>query len=252
MTDIGYLKSRIMEFMRENGLSPDAFAERAGVTPDLLIGAGHTDWDPRVSTLDRCLRIIDEDASTLPESHEPVEQELPWRVIKQDNYRALRECASIWSTLGRERFLDVFELLSRHELAHRIVVIRMKDNHQLFLDRFNPMTWGESRHFEGSPLSELPDKRVGQWAEQSLAQDYKINQPRLIACRIPTETLAGRYVVPYTALRLPFGNDETTQELSMSVTLLKNGSYKDVRDALDGPDPSPPPTRGGHLRLVKS
>lgn len=253
MTDVADLKARIAAFVRANNISPETFAERLDLSPSLLEQVTNLDWDPRASTLETCLAYIRENDSAPPEEFEPVEYELPWDVIHREGNTALKDCASIWSTVGRRRFSTILELLGRHEMAGRVAVNRMADNHRLYMDRFNPRTWGEPRYFEGVPVSELPDKKFGQWAERSLARDYRLNRPRLVACRISMETSFGRHIVPYTALRLPCGPIEGTPDQIITITRLEASPYKTAQDAhVAVPEPSPPSGRSGHLRLVKS
>lgn len=209
--------------------------------------------DPLVSTLDVCLDYLDAVEPPTPLLVEPVEYELPRNLLERDGNNALLECAAVWSTFGRERFHDILDILSHHELAGRVAVNRMADNHQLYMEHFNPRTWGEPRSFEGRPISELPDKRFGRWAETSLSKDYLINRPRLLACRVPMATAFGDYVVPYTTLRLPCGKTNDAPDHVIAITRLEPSPYKTAQEASGvHPRSDPPRPRSGHLRLVKS
>jgi hypothetical protein len=254
VTDIGSFKTRIIEFMHENHLSPEAFAKRVGISSALVAGARHQTWDPRASTLDACLKFIESNQPIESEALEAVEYELPWRLIHREENRALLECASVWSTLGRERLSDILDLYERHEMANRIAVNRMGDDNRIYMERFRPRVWGEPSLVEGLPISELPDKEFGAWGEKSLSKDYIINRPRLVACKIPMQTAVGRHLVPFTALRLPCGEKQDTPAKLIAVTRVEASPIKARLDALDmssTPAPSPP-SRSGHLRLVKS
>lgn len=254
MQEASDLVSRVVNFIRERDISPKDFAELLGVPQRLLAGILEPNWDPRASTLDLCLAYVDDVAPGDIDQDQAVEYELPRELLERDHNRSLLECASIWTTIGRARLHDVLEILRRHEMSGRVALNRLGDNHRIYMDRFNPRTWGDPCSFEGVPVSELPDKRFGRWAEKSIAKDYLLNRPRLIACRVPMETAFGKFIVPYTALRLPCGKMDGVPENIITITRLEPSPYKVAQESgPDHPSPRPPsPGRSGHLRLVKS
>lgn len=261
MREITDLRARIIEFIKEHQLSAQAFAERAGLSPELCAGMELPGWNPLLSTLDRCLDYVNAETPVAFEEVEPVEYELPWENLNREHNMAFQECANLWNTLGQGKSDEILDLFSRHELGSRIALNRMVDNNRLLMEKFNPMIWRKGGDLSGVPISELPDKRFGKWAEESMALEYRINRPRLIFCRIPMETMFGKHIVSYTTLRLPIGEKAGAPERMVAFTRLENGHYKTLRDAHDaemirlGLPPEHPPTsppRKPHLRLVKS
>jgi len=248
------LKIRIRRFLRDNDITVSQFAEMAGLEENFLVGAQRPSWEAPPLVLDHCI-----DAISLYEVHEdtaraPSETDLPWRLIHRGAFEELRECAALWSALGRDRLKDVTDLLSRHSLADRVVVTSIRDNSRVFMERFSPMTWGHPNSVAGRPVANLPDRRFGKFAEQAIVRARARDEPHLVRCMAPIETAIGEYVVPYSAVRLPFGPIGQPTHV-MTVSRLEKGAYHGAQGHLVARGmvgKRHPKTSATHLRLVRS
>lgn len=248
------LKIRIRRFLDDNEISITQFAAMARLNVRDLAGIHSMTWEASNLVLDNCL-----DAISSIEAHEdtaraPSETELPWRFIHRGDFAPLRECAALWSAIGRDRLSDVIDLLSRHNLADRVVVTSIRDNNRVFMEKFAPRTWGHSNSVAGRPISNLPDRKFGSFAERAIVRARDRDQPHLVSCRAPIETAIGKYVVPYSAVRLPFGPMGQPTHV-MTVSRLEKGTYHGVQDHLVARG-ALAERHGGttatHLRLVRS